>query len=113
MAVVGTIVVVIIASIIAAVVVAIHIVMATMFPADVMAVDPLPAVVGPMARDPNHFPIACPIAGTMAVIGPIAYLNAKTLRANRACRNKNAGRNQGDEQKFVFNHTPFNRSAEA
>ena len=25
---------------------------------DVMTVDPLPAVAGPMARDPSHFPVA-------------------------------------------------------
>ena len=47
---------------------------------DVMTVDPVPAVIGPMARDPNHFPVARPIAGTMAVIGPIAYFNAEALR---------------------------------
>jgi len=69
------------------VVVAIHIVVATMLAADVMAVNPMPAVVGPMAWNPNHFPLACPIAGTMAVIGAIAYLNAETLGANSACRN--------------------------
>ncbi|HTE93706.1 MAG TPA: hypothetical protein VK678_09380 [Bradyrhizobium sp.] len=95
------------------IVMAIHVVMATMLAADVVAVNPLSAVVGPVARDPNHFPVARPIAGTMAVIRPIAYLNAETLRTNRACRNKNAGRNQGDEQKFVFNHTWLIRAARA
>ena len=81
------------------------VVVASILAADVMAVNPMAAVVGPMARDPNHFPVACPITGAMAVIWPVAYLNAEALSADSGCRNKNAGRDQGDDQKFVFSHT--------
>jgi type III secretory pathway component EscT len=56
-------------------------VMPAMFSADVMAVNPCLVVVGPMAADPNHFIFACPIASAMAVIRPVAYLNAKALRS--------------------------------
>lgn len=65
-----------------------------MFPAEVMAVNPMTPF--PVAGDPNHFKVACPIAGAVPVVRPIAYLNAEALRANSGGRNKNAGRNQGD-----------------
>jgi hypothetical protein len=52
-----------------------------MFPADVVAVNPCLVVVGPMAGDPNHFIIATPVVWPVAVIRPVAYLNAKALRS--------------------------------
>jgi hypothetical protein len=89
------------------------VVVASILAADVMAVNPVAAVVGPMARDPNHFPVACPITGAMAVIWPVAYLNAEALSADSGCRKKNAGRNQGDDQEFVLNHILLIRLARA
>jgi hypothetical protein len=41
----------------------------------------------------------------MPVVGPIAYRDADALGRNSSDRNKNAGPKQGDEQKFVFDHT--------
>ena len=55
--------------------------MAAMFPTDVVAVNPLMVVVGPMTLHPNHFVIARPIARAVAVIRPVADLNAKALRS--------------------------------
>jgi hypothetical protein len=59
---------------------------------DVMTVDPLLAVMGPMTRDPSHFPVARPIASAMAVIGPVAYFDAEALRRNRGRENDARGR---------------------
>ena len=53
----------------------------TMFSADVVAVNPLMVVVGPMPLHPNHFIIARPIACAVAVIRPVTDLNAKALRS--------------------------------
>jgi hypothetical protein len=52
-----------------------------MFSADVVAVNPLMVVVGPMAGDPNHFIFPTVVVWAMAVIRPVAYLNAKALRS--------------------------------
>lgn len=53
--------------------------MPAVFPADVMAVNPCPVVVCPMAGDPNHLIIARPITRAVAVIRPVTDLNAKAL----------------------------------
>jgi len=45
----------------------------------------------------------------MPVVGPVAYLNADALCRNSNDRKKKAGSQKGDEQKFVFDHTPLNR----
>jgi hypothetical protein len=50
-----------------------------MFSADVVAVNPLMVVVGPMPLHPNHFIVARPIACAVAVIRPVTDLNAKAL----------------------------------
>lgn len=50
-----------------------------MFSADVMAVNPCPVVVCPMAGYPNHLIITRPIARAVAVIWPVTDLNAKAL----------------------------------
>jgi hypothetical protein len=46
-----------------------------MFPANVLAVDPMMPGARHMARDPNHFVVAVPIARTMVVEGPVANLD--------------------------------------
>ena len=78
-------------------------VVAAMFAADVMAVNPSLVVVGPMAGDPNHFPVARPIASAMAVIGPVPDFNAEALCRNRG-RENDAGGRERSEQKFFRNH---------
>ena len=55
--------------------------MPAMLPADVMAVNPCPVVVSPMAGDPNHFIVATVVARAVAVIRPVTDLNAKALRS--------------------------------
>ena len=56
-------------------------VMMTMLSADVVAVNPLMVVVGPMTLHPNHFIIALIITWAVAVIRPVTDLNAKALRS--------------------------------
>jgi hypothetical protein len=55
--------------------------MLAMFAPDVMAVSPCPVVVGPMACDPDHFVVPTIVARAVAVIRPVANLNAKALRS--------------------------------
>lgn len=100
----------IIMPIIMSVVMAIPVVVVAMFAADVMAVNPLLAVIGPMARNPNHFPIARPIASAMAVIGPVAYFDAEALRRDGSRENDARGRDRG-EQKFFRNHMSDSRES--
>lgn len=84
---------------------------AAVLSADVMAVNPMtPRAV---ARNPNHFVVARPIAWAMPVVGPVAYLDADALGLDSTNRNKNAGPKKSDEQKFVFNHTLSNRIGRA
>ena len=52
-----------------------------MFSPDVMAMNPVMAVFGPMPLHPNHFIIARPIACAVTVIRPVANLDAKALRS--------------------------------
>jgi hypothetical protein len=80
-------------------------VVAPMFSADVMAMNPLTPVPGPVAGNPNHFIVAGPIAGTMAVVGPVADLDAEALRLDSGDRNKSTGRKHRGDQKFFLNHT--------
>jgi hypothetical protein len=89
--------------IITSVVIVIPMVVAAMFAADVMAVNPLLVVVGPMAGDPNHFPVARPVASAMAIIGTVPYFNAEALCRNRSRENDAGGRNC-PKQKFFRNH---------
>jgi hypothetical protein len=98
-------------TVVTSVVTAVPAVVAAVLSADVMAVNPTTS--GPVARDPNHFIVARPIAWAMPVVGPVAYLDADALGLNSTKRKKNAGPKKSDEQKFVFNHTPFNRIGRA
>jgi hypothetical protein len=91
----------VIVMVIIVVIIMMPIVVPAMFAADIMAVNPVP--VGTVPWNPNHFPVACPIAGAMVVIRPIAYFDAKALRSNGG-RQKNTGRADSDEQKFFRNH---------
>lgn len=58
------------------------VVMPMVFAFAIITVDPVMAVLGPMARNPDHFPIAIPIPRTMGVIGAIAYFNDDAVAAN-------------------------------
>lgn len=74
------------------------------FPADVMAVNPTMSV-RYVAGHPNHFVVARPIPRAMIVKWPVANLDFDALRSNSG-RQKDAGRNDSDEKKFVFDHYP-------
>lgn len=76
------------------------------FPADVMAVDPMMPEARHMSRDPNHFIVVGPIPRAMAVEWPVANLDFDAIRSNSG-RNKNTRANNGNEQKFVVNHVPL------
>jgi len=73
--------VVVVAIVLAIIMSLIMVMISAMFSADVLAVNPLMVVVGPMAGDPNHFIFATVVAWAVAVIRPVAYLNAKALRS--------------------------------
>jgi len=49
------------------------------FAADIMTVDPVVMVLGPMAGHPDHFIFPLPIAGTMVIIGPISNFDPEFL----------------------------------
>ena len=72
-----------------------------LFPADVLAMNPMMPLA--VARCPDHFIVAVPIACAMVVEWPVANLDLNAIRSNSGGK-KNTRRNNGDEQKFVSNH---------
>jgi hypothetical protein len=80
------------------------------FRAEVVAVDPMMSKARHVARDPNHFIVARPVARAMAVVWTIANLDFDANRSNSGGKKKTR-RNNGDEQKFVFIHYPTNSRA--
>ena len=73
------------------------------FAADIMSVDPMMMVFGPMARDPNHFVVPLPITGAVVVIGPVTDFDSEFLCRNGGRQNDARDRYRG-EQKFFRNH---------
>jgi hypothetical protein len=88
-------------AVVVAIIIAVVVVAA--FPADVMAVNPMMPEARHVARDPNHCIVSVPIARAMVVEWPVANLDFDASRSNSG-GNKNTRRNNGDEQKLVFNH---------
>jgi hypothetical protein len=84
------------------IIVVIIMVVVAVLAADVMTMDPVMAV-SHMTWNPGHFIVARPIARAMAVVWPVANLDFDPLRSNSGGK-KETHRNNGDEQKFVFNH---------
>ena len=66
---------VIVATVIMAIVIAAVEVLPAVFPADVLAVNPMMPEARHVARDPNHFIVAVPIARAMAIEWPVANLD--------------------------------------
>ena len=56
------------------------VVMAAMFAPAIMAVDPMMAMLRPMAGHPDHFPVALIVTRAMAVIRPITDFDAYPCR---------------------------------
>jgi hypothetical protein len=80
---------------------AVHVV-AAMFAADVLAVNPM--MPRHVAGHPNHFRITGPITRAVIVKWPVANLDFEASGPGGS-RKKNSRRNKGDDHKFVFNHT--------
>jgi hypothetical protein len=93
---------VIVVMIIVMVIVAIMVVVAVLA-ADVMTMDPMVAVLGPMTGGPSHFPIVVPITGTVAVIRPITQFDSEFLRPDGS-RESKAHCDNRDEQECFLNH---------
>lgn len=72
--------------------------------ADVLPMNPMMSEVRHVPRDPNHFIAAVPIVRAMVVIWPVAKLDGDAL-CSHSNWSENARCNNGDEQKFVFNHS--------
>jgi flagellar basal body-associated protein FliL len=85
------------------VVVIVMMMMVAMLAAHVMTMDPMVTVLGPMARDPSHFPIVIPVGGTVTIIGPIPDFDVEGLRLDGSRENK-AQRDNRHEQKCFLNH---------
>jgi hypothetical protein len=79
------------------------VVVAAVLAADVMTMDPMVAVLGPMPRGPSHFPIVVPVTGAVAVIRPITDFDSDFLRLDGRRKNK-AHRDHRDEQECFLNH---------
>ena len=77
---------------------------AAMFPALVMTVDPVVAVVRPMARDPDHFIFALPVTRAMTVIRPVTEFDAKSRVCRKRGPESEARRNKRNEQYCFVNH---------
>ena len=56
--------------------------MVAMFAAAVMTVDPMMAMLRPMAGHPNHFVLALPVTRTVAVVRPVTDFDADPCRFN-------------------------------
>jgi hypothetical protein len=77
-------------------------VMMTMFAAAVMAVDPMMAVLRPMAGNPDHFVITSPIARTVTVVRPITNFDSESLRLNGAPESEAGSGNRCKQQCFIY-----------
>lgn len=73
------------------------VVMPAMFATLVMSVNPMVAVVGPMARHPDHFPFPAPVTWTMAVVWPVTDFDAYPCRL-RGGPESEADRDCGEQQ---------------
>jgi hypothetical protein len=74
----------------------------SMFAADVMSMDPV-TVPGAVAGYPDHLVIAVPIAGTMAVVGPVTDLYTEFIGPESG-RQNNTRSHQGDEKESILLH---------
>ena len=97
------IVVVIIMTIIVSVIMTPAPVVSTVFPANIMAVNPMMPKARRMAWHPHHFILAIPITRAMGVVWPVASFDYDAIRSNNGWKNDTC-RNHNDKQKFVFDH---------
>lgn len=72
---------------------AIVVMMPTMFAPDVMAVDPMMAVLRPMAWNPNHLVFSLPVTRAMAVVWLVTDLNVNSRR-RRPCGPESQARHE-------------------
>ena len=93
--------IVVVVAIIVTIVVAITVV--AVLAADVMTMDPMVAVLGPMARGPSHFPIVVPVSGAVGVIPSITDFDIEALRPD-GCRENKAHCDDRDGQECFLSH---------
>jgi hypothetical protein len=86
--------------------------MAAVLATAVMAVDPMMAVIRPMAGDPHHFIVASPIAGAMTVIWPVTKFDSDSLRLNGAPESEAGSGNGCEQQCFLIHMSDSHGSAE-
>jgi hypothetical protein len=77
-------------------------VMMPMFTAAIMAVDPMMAVLRPMARNPDHFVFTSPVARTVTVVWPITNFDSESLRLNGAPESEAGSGNGCKQQSFIY-----------
>jgi hypothetical protein len=87
------------------VVVAVVVVVVTvmMFAASVVTVNPVMAVFTPMPGNPDHFPVAIPIACAMGVVRTIANLDPD-ICGSEDRRQRQASYERYNKQKFFLRH---------
>lgn len=83
------------------VVVMISIVVMAMVAAAIMTVDPM--AMRFMAGNPDHFPVAVPIAFAVVIIRAIADVNFQA-RSIQSCRQGDAGRQSSNNNQFLYGH---------
>ena len=76
--------------------------MVPMFSTHVMTMDPMMAVLRPMAGHPNHFVFAVPVTRTVAVVRPVTDFDANPCRFNSGPESE--ARRDRHEQQYFLNH---------
>jgi hypothetical protein len=80
------------------------IVVAAVLAADVMTMDPMVAVLGPMPSGPSHFPIVVPVTGAVAVIRPITDFDPDFLRLDGSGENKAHCDDRYEQECFLYHN---------
>jgi len=81
---------------------AIVVMMVAMFAAPIMAVDPMMAMLRPMAGHPDHFPVTLIVTRAMAVVWLVADFDVDSLRLDGGPESE-ARRDRREEQ-YLLNH---------
>jgi len=78
-------------------------VVAAMFAAHVMAMDPVMMMRGPVARNPDHLIVASPIAGSVRIIRTVAYFDVE-LRLRDSGKNETQSQHGYKGQLVLFHN---------
>src|SRR4051794_9753514 len=69
----------------------------------IMSVDPMVAVLGPMARHPDHFVFTLPVTRAMAVVWLVTEFDVNS-RLSLECGPESEARRDRREQQYFLNH---------